>query len=150
MKRNDTMQTGEKLNVLGDEITLLAAGPQTGGTMTAIEVLARPDSGPPPHTHVYSELFYVLEGELEIELDGARRTVGAGDVAAVPGGSVHTYRNASALPVRFLAVLHPAGHERFLAEIGVPVDAPAPDGPPDVDHVMRVARRHGIEFVVPA
>jgi quercetin dioxygenase-like cupin family protein len=144
------MQIGDTLDVLGDEVTLLAAGPQTGGTMTAMEVLAHPDSGPPPHTHVYAELFYVLEGEIEVVLDGERRVVRAGEVAGVPGGVVHTYRNASTDPARFLAVLHPAGHERFLAEIGVPVDAPAPEGPPDVERVMRIAHRHGIEFVVPA
>jgi len=144
------MHAGQTLNVLGDAVTLLATGAQTGGTMTAVEVLARPGSGPPPHTHVYAELFYVLEGELEIELEGTSRVVNAGELAAVPGGAVHTYRNTSAEPVNFLAVLHPAGHERFFAEIGVPLDAPTPDGPLDVERVMRIARRHGIEFVVPA
>jgi quercetin dioxygenase-like cupin family protein len=144
------MQTGQTLDVLGDDVTLLAGRQETGGTMTAVEVLARPGSGPPPHTHVYSELFYVLEGELEVELDGVRRTVGAGELAAVPGAAVHTYRNASTQPVRFLGVLHPAGHERFFAEIGVPVDGPTPDGPPDLERVMRIARHHGVEFVVPA
>lgn len=144
------MQIGETLNVLGDQVTLLAAGPQTGGTMTAVEVLTGPGSGPPPHTHVASELFYVLDGELEVELEGVRRAVRTGELATVPGGAVHTYRNVSGDPVRFLAVIHPAGHERFLAEIGTPVDAQAPDGPPDVERVMRIARRHGVEFVVSA
>ena len=94
------MQTGETLNVLGEDVTLLAAGAETGGTMTAVEVLVRPGSGPPPHTHVASELLYVLDGELEVELDGGRQTVDAGQVAAVPGGAVHTYRNASIAPAR--------------------------------------------------
>lgn len=144
------MQTGETLNVLGEDVTLLAAGAETGGTMTAVEVLVRPGSGPPPHTHVASELLYVLDGELEVELDGGRQTVDAGQVAAVPGGAVHTYRNASIAPARFLAVLQPAGQERFFAEIGTPIDAPAPEGPPDVERVMRIARRHGIEFAAVA
>ena len=144
------MHAGQTLNVLGDEVTLLATGAQTGGTMTAVKVLARPGSGPPPHTHVYAELFYVVEGELEIELEGTNHIVNAGELAAVPGGAVHTYRNPTAEPVSFLAVLHPAGHERFFADVGVPLDVPAPDGPPDVERVMRIARRHGIEFIVPA
>jgi quercetin dioxygenase-like cupin family protein len=144
------MEVGQTLDVLGDEVTLLAAGTETGGTMTALEVLAGPGSGPPPHTHVYAELFFVLEGELELLVEGVPRILAAGELGAVPGGAVHTYRNASDAPTRFLAVLHPAGHERFFAELGVPLDAPAPVGPPDVEQVTRVARRHGIEFVVPA
>jgi quercetin dioxygenase-like cupin family protein len=139
----DTLQT---LNVLGDQVTLLAAGCDTGGTMTAVEVVTGPGSGPPPHTHVYSELFYVLDGTLTVEIDGEQRSVAAGELAAVPGGAVHTYRNAGTEPTRFLAVLHPAGHEQFFAELGVPVGSPAPAGPPDIEHVVRVARRHGIEF----
>src|SRR5512132_4307479 len=109
------MHAQETLNVLGEEVTLLATGAQTGGTMTAVEVLVRPGSGPPPHTHVHSELLYVLNGELEVEVDGARQTVNAGELAAVPGGAAHTYRNTSSEPARFLAVLHPAGHEHFFA-----------------------------------
>ena len=140
------MNIGQTLNVLGDQVTLLAAGPDTGGTMTAVAVVAGPGSGPPPHTHVYAEIFYVLDGSLTVEIDGERRTIGAGELAAVPGGAVHTYRNDSDEPARFLAVLHPAGHEQFFAELGVPLDAPAPAGPPDVEHVISVARRHGIEF----
>jgi len=144
------MKTQDTLMVLGDQVTLLAAGAETGGTMTAIEVVAGPGSGPPPHTHVYAEVFYVLDGELEVERDGERRTLRAGELAAIAGGVVHTYRNAGSEPARFLAVLHPAGHERFFAELGVPVDSPPPAGPPDVNRIVRIARHHGIEFVVPA
>jgi quercetin dioxygenase-like cupin family protein len=144
------MKTGDTLVVLGDEVTVKATGAETGGTMTAIEVVARPGSGPPPHTHVYAEVFYVLDGELEVEVDGERRCIRAGELAAVAGGALHTYRNGSDRPTRFLAVLHPAGHERFFAELGVPVGAPAPAGPPDVERVVEIARRHGIQFAIPA
>ena len=144
------MTKGQTLNVLGEQVTLLAAGADTGGTMTAIEVAADPGSGPPPHTHVFAEFFYVLDGTLTVEVDGERHEISSGEVAAVPGGAVHTYRNESTETARFLAVLHPAGLERFFAEIGVPLDAPAPDGPPDIAYITDVARRHGIEFVVPA
>jgi quercetin dioxygenase-like cupin family protein len=144
------MNTGDTLNVLGDQVTLLAAGRDTGGTMTAVQVVAGPGSGPPPHTHVYAEIFYVLDGTLTVEVDGEAWPVRAGELAAVPGGAVHTYRNEAGERARFLAVLHPAGHEHFFAELGVPLDAPAPAGPPDVAHVMSVAARHGIEFAIRA
>ena len=57
-------------------------------------------------------------------------------------------RNASSQPVRFLAVLQPAGYERFFAELGVPVDSPR-EQLPDIERVIEVARRHGVEFVGP-
>jgi quercetin dioxygenase-like cupin family protein len=137
---------GDTLDVLGDQVTLKATGPQTGGMLTALEVVARPGSGPPPHTHMHAELFAVLDGVLDVERDGVVSRLRAGDAAAVPCGVVHTYRNTSSADARFLAVLHPAGHERFLAELAR--DGRGPDGP-DPARIAEIGRRHGVTFPAP-
>lgn len=132
--------TGETLDVLGDRVTLKAAGPDTGGTLTVLEVVAPPGSGPPPHTHVQAEVFLVTAGRLEVLRDGEVHRLGAGDVLAVPCGTIHTYRNRSDRDARFVAVLHPAGHERFLAELA------SLAGPPAPQQVAEIAHRHGVRF----
>lgn len=47
----------------------------------------------PKHTHPGEEIIYVVEGELEYEIDGKSSRVKAGDVLFVPAGSVHTAKN---------------------------------------------------------
>ncbi len=47
----------------------------------------------PRHTHFGEEIIYVIEGELEYEIDGKTFKVKAGDVLFVPAGSVHTAKN---------------------------------------------------------
>jgi len=69
----------------------------TGGTVTGerIEVgLYRmaASTGAAPHRHPNEQIIYVLEGRLEAEVGGERRTVGPGDVIHVPSNIVHTIR----------------------------------------------------------
>src|ERR1700685_637243 len=54
------------LNVVGEKITVLASGAQTG----SYEIFrqAGPEgSGPPPHCHPWDESFFVVKGEIAAE-----------------------------------------------------------------------------------
>jgi len=56
---------------------------------------------PPPHVHRSQvEEYEVLEGSFDVVVDGDWRTLGPGDVAAVPVGALHTFRNSSGATVR--------------------------------------------------
>src|SRR5688572_14190609 len=58
---------GRRLWIVGDTMTFKATAAQTGGSMTAVEVLAAPGGGPPPHLHANEdEMWFVLDGEFEI------------------------------------------------------------------------------------
>lgn len=46
----------------------------------------------PEHQHPHEEVWNLIEGELEITIDGVRRTVGPGSVAVVPSGTRHAVR----------------------------------------------------------
>jgi oxalate decarboxylase/phosphoglucose isomerase-like protein (cupin superfamily) len=52
------------------------------------------------------------------------RTLGAGDFALAPPGTVHAFANESESPVRMLNVLAPAGFERYLKELSALGDRP--------------------------
>ena len=79
------------LNVLGEQVTVLAAAEQTGSFEIFFQ--SGPEgSGPPPHSHEWDEAFYVLRGELTLVLDGEVHTAGAGSVVYLPGGTVHEFR----------------------------------------------------------
>ena len=59
------------------------------------------------HYHARSEELYVLlEGEGELEVDGERSRVGPGDAILIPPGAWHQIRAAEA-PLRFLCCCAP-------------------------------------------
>ncbi len=58
------------------------------------------------HYHAASEeIYFVLEGEGELEVDAERRTVTPGDAALIPPGARHEIKAAS--PLRFLCCCSP-------------------------------------------
>ncbi|MEA2478392.1 MAG: hypothetical protein QOJ07_314 [Thermoleophilaceae bacterium] len=72
------------------------------------------EEGPALHVHKgHSDSFYVLDGELAIELGsgaGARSVrAGAGDFVLVPPGVAHAFRNEGPGEARFLNVHAPGG-----------------------------------------
>jgi mannose-6-phosphate isomerase-like protein (cupin superfamily) len=75
--------------------------------------------GPPVHVHPTAEESYeVIEGALEISVDGQWRTLRAGESATSPAGVPHTLRNATKEPVRIVNIHRPAlQFESFFREM---------------------------------
>jgi quercetin dioxygenase-like cupin family protein len=66
--------------------------------------------GPPVHHHDRQvDSFYVLDGELELTVDGAATTAGPGTLAAVPRGVRHTFNHTAAGAGRVLNLHAPEG-----------------------------------------
>jgi len=60
------------------------------------------------HYHARSEeLYYLLDGEAEMEVEGQTRTVRAGDAILIPAGSWHQIRATGETPLRFLCCCAP-------------------------------------------
>jgi quercetin dioxygenase-like cupin family protein len=74
-------------------------------------------TGPPLHRHDFDETFYVLEGELTVQLGDELLRVEAGELAFAPRGVPHTFTNLAAEPARYLIVFTPAGFERHFARM---------------------------------
>jgi mannose-6-phosphate isomerase-like protein (cupin superfamily) len=76
------------------------------------EASLEPDGATERHFHRQSEeIYFVLEGTGEMELDGERRTVRPGDAILIPPGAWHQIRSGGA-PLRFLcACAPPYGHD---------------------------------------
>jgi quercetin dioxygenase-like cupin family protein len=62
-------------------------------------------AGPHVH-HKHTDAFYVLEGQLTFEIgrEGERITLSSGGFIAVPPGVVHSFRNDSDRPARWLTI----------------------------------------------
>jgi uncharacterized RmlC-like cupin family protein len=74
------------------------------------------------HTHLREdECFYLLEGELEIEVGGKRVKVRAGDFVHAPRGVPHTYCNTGSGHAKMIATFTPAGMEGWFEKSLDPV-----------------------------
>lgn len=140
---------GQRLWVTGDTLTFKATAAETGGSMTAIEVLAAPGGGPPPHVHANEdEAWYVLDGEFEILHGEQTLRLTAGGFAFVPRGTVHRFENVSDRHGRVLIIFTPGGMDGFFFEAGLPAvegENPPPLGPAEIERSREAAIRYGME-----
>ena len=72
------------------------------------EARLAPGAATTPHYHKKTEeIYFILQGQGEMQLDGQRRRVRPGDAIAIPPGSVHTIRNTGSEVLRFLCCCAP-------------------------------------------
>lgn len=79
--------------------------------LSVIEELMPPGAAEIRHHHERAQqFFYVLEGEVLMEVEGKKVLVGAGSGIRIFPGVRHQVRNPSSSPVRFLVVSQPPSH----------------------------------------
>ncbi|MEV6523213.1 cupin domain-containing protein [Longispora sp. NPDC051575] len=95
-------------------ITLLLDPEHTGGALTSNRTLLKDGNvGAPPHRHTASgELFFVIDGALDMLVDDEVHTLHAGDTMFVPPGTTHAFAPTTGHDADFLVVITP-GKPRF-------------------------------------
>ncbi len=131
---------GERHTAGSSEILIKATGDETAGSFFLSESTIAPGfPGPPPHRHErLVDMFYVLEGVLTVRLGEETHQLEPGSFACVPAGVVHTFRNATESPVRFLNFNTPAGWENYMRDLA----AAAKAGPLTSEVIGRVASNY--------
>ena len=78
------------------DIKCLISETMTGGRVSVFEEVVAPNSGPPLHTHENQlEIFHVITGHIQFELEGERIDVFPGGTALIPPGKPHAFINRS-------------------------------------------------------
>ena len=101
------------------EYRLVTSHEDAGGEYVEMEWTLPPGAfAPPPHVHpTQAEEYEVLEGRLDVMVDGNWRTLGAGDSATVPARASHTFRVPGPEPVRVHNFHRPGSHfDEFIAK----------------------------------
>jgi mannose-6-phosphate isomerase-like protein (cupin superfamily) len=133
-------------------LTTKATMSETGGAYSLTEHLVTAASNPPLHVQVdEDEAFYVLDGEIEIEVDGRVVTATPGTFAFVARGAAHRFRVLTP-SARMLVICSgkPADNlEEFFVRMGEPATERALPIPaaPDEDRLLALTSRMGIELV---
>ena len=79
--------------------------------LSVIEELMPPGAAEIRHHHEHAQqFFYVLEGQIMMEVEGETVLVSAGSGVRIMPGRRHQVRNPSSGPVRFLVVSQPPSH----------------------------------------
>jgi mannose-6-phosphate isomerase-like protein (cupin superfamily) len=104
--------------VTGEVLIFHRTSAQTHGEFVRVETIVRPD-GFVAAAHVHpnqSERFEILEGQVALRVGHAEILAGAGEVAVVPPGTPHSFRNAGEAEAHFLCEIRPALHFESLIE----------------------------------
>jgi quercetin dioxygenase-like cupin family protein len=138
--------SGTTISLGGIEIQFLVEAEDSDGAATVFEC-AVPGGAmvPPPHSHdAFDETVYGLEGVLAFTIDGRTREIGPGDSVCIRRGQVHQFVNPGSADAKFLSVATPGVFgPAYFAEIRDVLTAAA-GGPPDLDALLEVMRRHGL------
>ena len=73
-----------------------------------------------------------------------------GSVFHIPQGTVETFEPTGDKNLRVLVTYSPGGIENFFAEAGEPAQSyelpPPPDGPPDIERLIEIGKRYGMNI----
>jgi quercetin dioxygenase-like cupin family protein len=143
---------GDAIWMLGGRYEVKASAEETNGAMTVMEMWMPAGMGPPAHTHTGTESVYVLEGRLRYHIDDRTVDGGPGSFFHIPAGTLEFFEPTEEL--RVLVTYAPGGIDKFFVEAGEPARSPglppAPDGPPDLERLISIASRYGMEIQQPA
>jgi quercetin dioxygenase-like cupin family protein len=130
--------------------TWLATSDETGGAFLLFEFAGEQGKVTPLHIHPSSdETFYMLDGEILLDLDGEQRHLSAGGVVVIPRGVPHAFKVTSPQS-RFLTLQTPGTDEAFYRIASEPAVAGSQPIPVDFDRIRDAAAQTGaIEILGP-
>ncbi len=147
-----TSASKERIQVGALSVRFLVEAADSNGSASVFECFVPAESKmPAPHSHDgFEETIYGLDGITTWSVDGRTLDVGPGEAFCVPRGAVHGFDNHGTEEAKFLAISTPGiMAPDYFREIHE-VLASTPDGPPDLEKVAEVMRRHGLTPAPPA
>ena len=138
---------------LGALVRVRASGDATAGSLDVLEHQGERGYASPLHRHLAEEeTFFVLDGELRVEVGGEAHAAGPGAVAFLPRQLPHAFVVTSP-QARFLTLHTPGGFDRFTLAAGMPAAGtttmPPEEVPPDPAALAAMASSYGIEIMGP-
>jgi quercetin dioxygenase-like cupin family protein len=124
----------------------LVSSEDSAGGYSILEQKMPEKAGPPPHVHEHTdEIFYILDGEVRLQIEGDIAIGTAGDLVRIPRGVSHAFAVKSPT-ARFLNLYVPGALDLVISMLGTPATGPGlpPDGSqrsPGTEQVAALGRR---------
>jgi quercetin dioxygenase-like cupin family protein len=135
------MNEGNSYQMLSHILTTKITGDDTDGEWAMFEMTDTAEHGAPLHSHPWHETFYILEGEMELQIGKRKALATAGALMHVPANTIHTFKVCSS-SVRVLVMVSPASAEAFYQEIGEKITVL----PPDPNLFQEVCSKYGVRI----
>jgi mannose-6-phosphate isomerase-like protein (cupin superfamily) len=124
----------------GIEVGFKLPAGQTGGVVSAVEVLVAPGRLALPHRHEREdELCLVMDGQIGWRIGDQELLADPQSLTFLPRGMPHAYWNPGSSLARLVLVSVPGGVERFFQELAA--------GSMEAERTAAVAARHGLVLV---
>jgi len=130
------------LNIVGEQITVLASGARTGGYELFLQ-RGPEGSGPPPHAHPWDESFYVVKGDIEFGIADKAMVATPGTLVHLPAGTTHWFRFTKG-GGEMISMTSREGASHMFTDFDREI---APVNP-DLGKLVEVGARHGLKVVV--
>ena len=128
------------IRLMGHDLLIKASVKDSMGNFSVLHMNLDPMGGPPLHIHTREdEWFYVLKGELVVQIGDDRITAGAGTSVLAPRNVPHAFQNFTDTNVEAIVLLTPGALEDFFLEAGT-----AP-----MDQLEGIATQYGVVLVGP-
>ena len=149
MKPTHTKYTAAETLVFPGAITLkiLLSGKDTKGNQAVFEDIVEPGVGPGRHIHhEQDEIFFFLKGDFIAEVDGKIYEFQSGDVAFIPKGTIHAFKNVGKSTGKLRYIFSPANTiEEMFREFYEALQ----EGGLTLEKMTEISLKHGQEFVGP-
>ena len=133
-------EEGHWLSWQGQPIRYTALGEETGGFYAFAWLRVPPGGGAAPHRHTFHEGFYVLSGETTFTAGSRSIHVPAGGFLNIAANTTHGFTNTGKADAELLAVVAPAGFDRYQREASLG----------GAETAKALAPKYGIDFHPPA
>jgi len=123
---------------------------ESGGSVSVFECKAPANAHmPAPHSHDdFDETVFGLDGVTTFTVGGERTDLNPGEALFIPRRVIHGFSNDGDVGARFLAVISPGLlGSRYFRDVA---DVLGGGGPPDIEKIGEVMRRHGLTPAPPA
>ena len=132
------------LNVVGEQITVLAPGCRTGGY--EIFRQAGPEgNGPPPHCHPWDESFYVVSGNVAFGVGDKDMIAEPGTLVHLPAGTMHWFRYGQG-GGEMISMTSREAASHFFIDVNSAISPEAPD----FSKFVEIAKKHQLTFAAPS
>ena len=128
-------------------LKILLSGKHTNGNLAIFEDIVEPGIGPGRHIHHHQdETFFFQDGNFIAEVDGRMHEFKPGDIAFIPRGTVHAFKNIGDKPGKLRYIFSPAHTiEDMFRDFYQAFKA----GELTKENMAEISIKHGQEFVGP-
>jgi quercetin dioxygenase-like cupin family protein len=132
---------------MGGLTTFLVKSDETDDRLVLLEARTVPGAEPPPHLHYdQDEVFYILEGEIEVYCMNQVQIAKPGEVVFLPRNQAHAFYFLS--PLRMLAFVQPGRGLDGYFDMEIPAQI-ATYAESDPAAAIALAAKYGVKMLTP-